>query len=283
MNSRDDFTPKTKEILAKRVGYICSNPDCNKVTIGPQDEPDKTSNIGIAAHITAASKGGPRYDETLLPEERRHINNGIWLCSNCANLIDKDEKKYEKPLLLKWKNKAEEIQRLKLESNYVNNIPTNSIPYLEADLIFSTGLVAPRGNSPKNKVEIDKNGIRYIANDPPIKFWEHSWNFLILIHNNSSFPAYNVRIKQKGETWFKTITKIPTVNNIRPFNNLELKSSYSFLTEETGIEAKKRRRANIPEELIGLEMDIEYFDEARNLHCTSFKILEGGTFENNKK
>ena len=55
---RDDFSAKTKEILAKRVTYKCSNPECKKPTIGPNSDPNKTVLIGVAAHITAASVGG---------------------------------------------------------------------------------------------------------------------------------------------------------------------------------------------------------------------------------
>jgi hypothetical protein len=56
---RDDFDAKTKETLARRVGYRCSNPDCGKLTSGPQEDPTKVLNIGVAAPITAAPLGGP--------------------------------------------------------------------------------------------------------------------------------------------------------------------------------------------------------------------------------
>ncbi len=46
--------------------------------------------IGKAAHISAASPGGPRYDRDQLPEERSSIANAIFLCSSCADLIDKN-------------------------------------------------------------------------------------------------------------------------------------------------------------------------------------------------
>jgi len=39
---RDDFDLKTKEILAKRVGYRCSNPGCRKLTSGPRSDPAPT-------------------------------------------------------------------------------------------------------------------------------------------------------------------------------------------------------------------------------------------------
>ena len=51
---RDDFPLPTKELLAERVAYRCSNPECRQVTSGPQKDPTKSVNIGVAAHITAA-------------------------------------------------------------------------------------------------------------------------------------------------------------------------------------------------------------------------------------
>jgi len=85
---RDDFLPPIIEQLARRVGFCCSNPGCQRPTSGPRDDPEKSINIGVAAHITAASKGGPRYDEHLTPAERKSINNGISLCQVCAKLVD---------------------------------------------------------------------------------------------------------------------------------------------------------------------------------------------------
>ena len=87
---RDDFLSQAKDTLARRVGLHCSNPDCGKRTSGPAEDPSETVSIGVAAHITAASSGGPRYDANLAESERRSINNGIWLCADCARLIDSD-------------------------------------------------------------------------------------------------------------------------------------------------------------------------------------------------
>jgi hypothetical protein len=67
---RDDFSEKTKETLAKRVGMHCSNPQCRKLTSGPRADPTKALNIGVAAHVTAAAPGGARYDPSLSYRER---------------------------------------------------------------------------------------------------------------------------------------------------------------------------------------------------------------------
>lgn len=105
---RDDFTEDVKRAIANRVANRCSNPECRAVTSGPQIDPAKALNVGVAAHITAASAGGPRYDPSLSSEQRSHPDNGIWLCQTCAKLVDNDPLRYAAHLLREWKSKAEE-------------------------------------------------------------------------------------------------------------------------------------------------------------------------------
>jgi len=104
---RDDFLSTVRRRLAERVNYLCSNPDCRRPTVGPGSDPNKSISIGVAAHITAAASGGKRYDPNFTAEERKSIDNGIWLCQNCAKLIDSDEEKYTVELLHTWKREAE--------------------------------------------------------------------------------------------------------------------------------------------------------------------------------
>ncbi|MBS3652561.1 hypothetical protein KEU06_28695 [Pseudaminobacter sp. 19-2017] len=63
--------------------------------------------MGEAAHITAASPGGPRYDASLSSEERRSFSNGIWLCRDHAHQVDHDEEHFTVELLRQWKRNAE--------------------------------------------------------------------------------------------------------------------------------------------------------------------------------
>ncbi len=90
-----------------RAGLTCSNPSCRVYTGGPDD------NIGVAAHISAAAPGGPRYDASLSARERRSSSNGIWLCQTCAKLIDSKEfeRRFPIGLLRLWKNIAERQAR----------------------------------------------------------------------------------------------------------------------------------------------------------------------------
>jgi hypothetical protein len=110
--SRDSFDERTKRDLAARVNSRCSNPQCRAPTSGPQDDPEKAVNLGVAAHITAASDGGPRFDPSITPDERSAASNGIWLCQNCAKEIDNDVKRFTPTLLREWKDRAEHDARV---------------------------------------------------------------------------------------------------------------------------------------------------------------------------
>jgi hypothetical protein len=61
----------------------------------------------VAAHITAASPGGPRFDSSLTPKQRRSIENAIWMCRNCGTLVDYDEEQFTVEQLREWKARAE--------------------------------------------------------------------------------------------------------------------------------------------------------------------------------
>lgn len=121
---RDDFSLKTKELLAKRVANRCSNPACRQITSGPHEDQTKVVNIGVAAHIAAASADGPRFDPSLTPDERRSAENGIWLCQSCAKLVDNDPIRYGADVLRQWKVLAEKSVARELE--YGRSVDTNS-------------------------------------------------------------------------------------------------------------------------------------------------------------
>jgi hypothetical protein len=89
----------------------CSCPDCRTPTSGP-DAGNGITNTGVAAHISAASPGGARYDEMLTPEARGDITNGIWLCQTHAKIIDDDELTYTPAILREWKETAEHMAAL---------------------------------------------------------------------------------------------------------------------------------------------------------------------------
>ena len=109
--NRHNFSQDVIRKLRERVAHRCSNPDCRVPTVGPGDDESGVSSIGVAAHITAAAPGGPRYDSSCDMQTRKSIRNGIWLCANCSIRIDREVQSHPIELLKNWKVKAESQAR----------------------------------------------------------------------------------------------------------------------------------------------------------------------------
>ena len=91
MSTRDDFSDLTKIELLVRAANLCSR--CHVFTVGSTDAGDRKNSIGVAAHICAAASGpgAKRFDASQTKAQRRHFDNGIWLCYSCSKLIDNEE------------------------------------------------------------------------------------------------------------------------------------------------------------------------------------------------
>jgi hypothetical protein len=109
MASRDNFSEYTKRTLALRAAHFCSNPHCLKLTAGPHSDESKSLTTGHAAHIHAAAPNGPRYDLNQTPGQRKAISNGIWLCRECGDIVDKDDSPHPASLLRQWKSDHETL------------------------------------------------------------------------------------------------------------------------------------------------------------------------------
>lgn len=107
-SSRDNFTDKTKLQIAKRAGWLCSDPECRRPTTGATSDGDGEIMLGEASHICAAAPGGPRYDAGMSETERRSAKNGIWTCKLHGKSVDSGDPKFTVELLLGWKRQAEE-------------------------------------------------------------------------------------------------------------------------------------------------------------------------------
>ncbi|MCX8980661.1 hypothetical protein NLN92_21910 [Citrobacter portucalensis] len=127
---RHNFSKETIKKLAERAAFICSNPSCPRLTIGPSTDGNKSIKTGVAAHICAASPDGPRYDMSQSETERKSINNGIWLCATCSVLIDKNQGlDYPAPVLRKWKKDHENLINSCLEGSI--NITFDALKYIQ--------------------------------------------------------------------------------------------------------------------------------------------------------
>ncbi len=270
---RDDFTQRTKDTLAKRVGFLCSNPNCRNSTVGSNEIGAKSTMVGEAAHITAATKGGPRFDESMSREERKNIENGIWLCGKCATLIDKDPKKFSIDVLREWKTDAEIESAALLRG--VPKKATNSEPYLEVDLISRTRSRSHESFSNKNPIKHDKNGNQfYYVSERPIIHWLLAWNFYLKIFNNSNAPALNIKLESIGTTHFTNIDPLPRINNVPPLDHIVLNATYKERVEGDSSVADKILKPRIPERLIDMVLKLTYLDDKRNPYYTVVTVKD---------
>jgi hypothetical protein len=117
---RHDFAPEIKRVLAARAGHKCSV--CLKPTSGPGDNINAALSDGIAAHITAASPKGPRFDPSLSAEGRRSPENGIWVCTQHGREIDAPQSAFSVEVLRGLKKIREESASIELQKfNSVND------------------------------------------------------------------------------------------------------------------------------------------------------------------
>src|SRR5262245_14084595 len=79
---RDNFDDKTKELLARRVGHRCSNPNCRQPTTGPQIDPTMEAfDKAIEDTITAINTGCLRSRDGVVLAQAKgksYLSNSCW-------------------------------------------------------------------------------------------------------------------------------------------------------------------------------------------------------------
>lgn len=172
-DDRDNFSPDTLRTLAGRAGYMCSMPGCKRLTVGPSDDRKSgLTNVGVGAHITAASAKGPRYDKDLTPNQRTHHTNGIWTCQTHGKDIDDNTSRYTVDDLKRIKAQHEEwvYRRLSNGPSHIRDGMTylrisNIGPFREeAELKFGR-LTVLLGNNGKGKTALCE-AIAAFSGDP---------------------------------------------------------------------------------------------------------------------
>lgn len=130
---RDEFGEPARKLLERQVGSRCSNPGCRQPTRASSWDYKATINIGTAAHITAASKKGPRYDPNIDTVQRTSHENGIWLCRNCGTLVDSDHGAFPVELLRQWKMQAIERARSQVVAPAASRHLTDLVSPIETE------------------------------------------------------------------------------------------------------------------------------------------------------
>jgi len=178
-----DFTAATRRVIAMRAGWRCSHPTCGRATVGPGAGPDSVVDVGVAAHIYASSKEGPRGAGGLDPEQRASVANGIWLCSVHARLIDANRGDGFPPdLLASWRDLREARATLDVggqpsPAGWVESLKIRGMPKLgEVELYFGrrTAIVGGNGSGKSTLVDLllgandPDRVLRYTARGPNI-------------------------------------------------------------------------------------------------------------------
>jgi hypothetical protein len=134
-------------------------------------------------------------------------------------------------------------------------VSNKDIPYLVADLVFYSGARLNEGYSRKNPLKTDREGNYYYdVSDKPIIHWGLVWRYNFVIHNQSNFSAFNIKIESIGDVHFTSFDRIPKVNSLAPLQQFELKAKYEDNFEGTGIEADKIYKSKIPDDFASMQI-----------------------------
>lgn len=110
--TRANFSQATRRRLADSVNFYCVRPGCGRLITYIDPDSGHRVNFGHAAHDSAASKNGPRFDDLLTTEQRRACDNGAWLCAHCATVVDRAAQEFPTGTLSLWQRSAQETLRM---------------------------------------------------------------------------------------------------------------------------------------------------------------------------
>ncbi|WP_373496149.1 hypothetical protein [Aquiflexum sp.] len=232
---------------------------------------DSFLKVGIAAHITAASPNGPRFDPNLTEAERTSIENGIWLCPNCSILIDKDPLSFPKTLLLEWKSESEKeaLQKLKGKKN------EGTRPRIQIDLIRNYASRRDQGFSEKNKEKFGDGPYSFNLN--LIRYWRITSEFVLHIFNNSTKPAFNIKLESNINNL--QIDPLQRINNLPPLEKIELGVIFQDFLEGDHNQADELLKPLIPEKILNQTIKIYFEDEYGNTYTSIFEFQKEGLME----
>ncbi|WP_444843717.1 hypothetical protein [Duganella caerulea] len=100
--TRAEFTPKVWDQIAEMVNYICVMPGCETSGRFPSQDGSRMISVGVRAHASAAQEGGPRFKPEWTDEQRKALDNGVYLCATHARQVDVDEAAFPVELMQQW-------------------------------------------------------------------------------------------------------------------------------------------------------------------------------------
>jgi hypothetical protein len=113
----------------------------------------------------------------------------------------------------------------------------------------------------------------------PIIHWELNWDVQLKIHNQSSYPAFNIKIEKQNKKWFTRFDHLPPINSLAPLDVLSLDAEYQSSIEAVYTEADELLKSRIPNALNGLIIKVTYQNQQKKLFETKFKLENGSLIE----
>lgn len=154
----------TKIILAFRSGGVCAMPNCGRHLT--YDSPSGADTfIGEAAHIRGEKPRAARYDDSMTADERDHVDNLLYLCTDHHTIIDKVPGDWPTAALTDIKATHEKQVRDAMELAFADvAFPElqNAVAWVSKQPPVSSGsfdLTAPEEKIQKNALS---NGARHI-------------------------------------------------------------------------------------------------------------------------
>lgn len=175
------------------------------LTVGPNAQAAKATNIGVAAHITAAAAGGPRFDANLTQEQRSAIDNAVWLCQSCAKLIDSDPIPYTVEQLREWRQRAERAaaERLNKQIHSSPEQPPGGFERIEQSGYYEKEVPGFKlryfldGDNLHVEQELADGAIGYYVLDPRGNVLEHKFPYPLAEYSVEVDPELVIRRSQE--------------------------------------------------------------------------------------
>jgi hypothetical protein len=151
-------------------------------------------------------------------------------------------------------------------------------PIIEVDITGASRSRYQNGASAKNPFEMYEGQRRYM--NPVIFHWVLSWNFKLIILNNSSYPAYNLQIENIGQVQLDEFKNLPRKNNLSPHNSIEIDLVYTENIECDAKSADSILKPRFPEKFADLVLRINCVDEQRSTNFSTLVQFEEGEIIN---
>lgn len=210
--------------------------------------------------------------EELIKEFQSICGNDFWLYSS-SQFLQKSTQYLATTI-------ADEVIEEVNQSNQFSN-KSFGRPYLEVDLIWTSGGRWNKGYSNKNPIEIHDGHPVMVVRDKPIIYWGLNWYFNLIVHNNSTYPSYNIKIESIGSEQFSHLDKLPKINNIPPLSNVKLEAKYEDTVEGDHTIADAIVNSKVPEKFKNLILKVTYYDDVRNLY-TNYVRFSGSEILNSE-